>query len=75
MVEAIAQLCDVAAAMAAARQHELGPWISDGAGRRAECARCGCVAYVRTEAGMAGMIGRAITEPCRKNRHRSAPAT
>jgi hypothetical protein len=61
----VVQLCEVAGSVASARGHRLGDWTSEDAGRRAECRCCGLVAYVRVEGGLSGMIGRALSEPCR----------
>jgi hypothetical protein len=61
---ALKTLCDVAAAAARQRGHQLGDWESDGLGRRAVCTRCHSVAYVRSQDGLLGMIGRALTEFC-----------
>jgi hypothetical protein len=56
----------MADATASNRGHRLGKWVPNGAGLRAQCGRCGSTAYVRVENGMAGLAGRALSEPCRQ---------
>jgi hypothetical protein len=69
------ELCAIAAGAATGRGHVLTAWSSppgeESAARRATCARCGRVAYVRTDTGLSGMTGRALTEQCSERR---APA-
>jgi hypothetical protein len=61
-------MSEIAVERARARGHELGPWEApageESVARRAVCRRCGRVAYVRSEAGMAGSAGEALTEGC-----------
>jgi hypothetical protein len=61
-------MSEIAGDRARAQGHELGPW-EEPAGEesiawRAVCRRCGRVAYVRSESGMAGSAGEALTESC-----------
>jgi hypothetical protein len=61
-------LSGIAEERAGARGHELGPWEApageEDVALRAVCRRCGRVAYVRSEGGMAGSAGDALTEAC-----------
>ena len=61
-------LSDIAGERARAQGHELGPWEApageESIALRAVCRRCGRVAYVRSESGMAGSAGDALTESC-----------
>jgi hypothetical protein len=65
----IAALCRVAAEALRARGHELSEWRTDSAdpsvARVADCRRCGLPVYVRTEHGLSGLAGDALTAPCR----------
>jgi hypothetical protein len=51
-----------------ARGHVLGKWEAPPGeqtiARRAVCRRCGRIAYVRSEDGLAGTGGSALTEAC-----------
>jgi len=61
-------MSEIAEEKARAQGHELGPWEAPAGeeeiARRAVCSRCGRVAYVRFETGMAGSAGDALTESC-----------
>jgi hypothetical protein len=61
-------MSEIAEEMALAHGHDLGPWEAptgeEAIARRALCRRCGRVAYVRSETGMAGSAGDALTECC-----------
>jgi hypothetical protein len=61
-------LCLMATDAARARGHELGDWATPSGeemiARNATCVRCGRTAYVRSESGLAGAGGRALTEAC-----------
>jgi hypothetical protein len=67
---AIAELCALAAAAAKEQGHELDGWVEQDDGsvtaRRADCRRCGRVAYVRVENSLQGIAGTALTEACRR---------
>lgn len=62
------ELCVAASERAHARGHELGGWSEppeeEGIARAAACVRCGRVAYVRSEGGLVGAAGAALTEAC-----------
>jgi hypothetical protein len=62
------ELCDLAAAAAERKGHDLGEWEDDRASdvhaRRTTCRRCGRAVYVRLGDGMTGMAGAALTERC-----------
>jgi hypothetical protein len=61
-------MSEIAGERARAQGHELGPWEApagdEAIALRAVCRRCGRVAYVRAEGGMAGSAGDALTEGC-----------
>jgi hypothetical protein len=62
------ELCQVAAESGRARGAELSAWEAPpdqrALVRTASCRRCGRIAYVRSEPGLAGVAGEALTEPC-----------
>ena len=64
----IEHVCEMAAEAAQARGHDLGVWKrapgEQAIARTAACRRCGRIAYVRLESGLAGAGGDALTEPC-----------
>jgi hypothetical protein len=61
-------VCAMAADAARAQGHDLGPWEAppgeEAVARMAACRRCGRVAYVRSESGLAGAAGEVLTERC-----------
>jgi len=61
-------LRQMAEAATLAGGHELGGWEAppgeEAIALRAVCRRCGRIAYIRSEAGLAGTAGDALTEPC-----------
>jgi hypothetical protein len=61
-------MSEMAEEKARAHGHDLGPWEApvgeEAIARRAVCRRCGRVAYVRSERGMAGSTGDALTDSC-----------
>jgi hypothetical protein len=61
-------VCGMAAVAAREQGHELGAWRAppgeENVARTATCVRCGRLAYVRSESGLAGAAGEALTEPC-----------
>jgi hypothetical protein len=61
-------LSQMAEEAADAHGHDLGPWEAapgeEAVARRAVCHRCGRVAYIRSESGIAGTAGAALTETC-----------
>jgi hypothetical protein len=63
----LAALCRIATTTVSARGHHLdewGPAPGEELARRAVCVRCGRAVYARTEPGLTGVAGRALTEPC-----------
>jgi hypothetical protein len=64
----VEDLSEMAGERARGRGHELGPWEppagEEAVALRAVCRRCGRVAYVRSESGMAGTAGEALSEDC-----------
>ena len=58
-----------------ARGHDLGKWEAPPGeqtiARRAVCRRCGRIAYVRSERGLAGTGGSALTEACSRERRQA----
>ena len=61
-------VCAMAADAARRQGHNLGAWEAppgeEAVARTAACQRCGRVVYVRSESGLAGAAGDALTEPC-----------
>ncbi|HEY7074349.1 MAG TPA: hypothetical protein VH418_03225 [Solirubrobacteraceae bacterium] len=61
-------LTQMAEHAARARGHELGGWDAPAGEEtialRAVCRRCGRVAYIRSEGGLAGTAGDALSETC-----------
>jgi hypothetical protein len=69
------ELCELAQSAARGKGHDLGGWTGDGdaeVARTATCARCGRRVHVRVGAGMTGMAGAALTEPCAQAREAGA---
>jgi uncharacterized paraquat-inducible protein A len=64
----IVALCRLADEVLRARGHDLGEWHTDLAdpsiARTAVCRRCGLPVHVRTEHGLKGLAGAAVTTPC-----------
>jgi hypothetical protein len=62
------ELVRLASTAAARKGHNVRDWTADPPGsedaRRGTCSRCGRTLYVRVGAGMTGMAGTALTEPC-----------
>jgi hypothetical protein len=61
-------VCAMAADAAREQGHELGAWRApvgeEDVARTAACVRCGRIAYVRSDSGLAGAAGEALTDPC-----------
>jgi hypothetical protein len=61
-------VCDMAEEAARVRGHDLGGWAAvpgeEAVARAATCLRCGRTAYVRSESGLAGAGGAALSEQC-----------
>jgi hypothetical protein len=61
-------VCAMAADAARGQGHELGAWQApageEAVARTTACLRCGRVVYVRSESGLAGAAGEALTEAC-----------
>lgn len=69
-------LCRTAAAASAARGHCLDSWSAphgdEAIARKAVCRHCGRAVYVRVDAGLAGLAGRALVDACRPAESRLA---
>jgi hypothetical protein len=66
--EEIAALCKLASQTLRGRGHDMGEWNTNSAdpsiARTAVCRRCGMSAHVRSEHGLRGLAGPALTSHC-----------
>ena len=63
----LGELCRAAAAAVQNRGHVLDGWVAprgDQASARAVCRHCGRTVNVRSESGLTGVAGAALTERC-----------